>query len=177
MAGQMPVVVVSPRLSWQLLCTKRGECPLGSGCTTLSSAQALISDLPSTGSSPSSSAPFYPVLSLNSQVVLWHPPYSLLLSSNVELQSPTLLLLTVLIHLQRPPFWLQIRYVSLPKQDVPLPPESPPRIVWHRTVAIAWWHQNNIGWQLGEAILIPSLEGPNYSEINFYLWDTLVMSC
>ena len=33
---------------------------------TLSSAQALISDLPSTGSSPSSSAPFYPVLSLNS---------------------------------------------------------------------------------------------------------------
>ena len=66
MARQPPVVVVSPRLSWQLLCTKRGECPLGSGCTTLSSAQALISDLPSTGSSPSSSAPFYPVLSLNS---------------------------------------------------------------------------------------------------------------
>ena len=37
MAGQMPAAVVSPRLSWQLLCTKKkkgGGGPLGSGCMT-----------------------------------------------------------------------------------------------------------------------------------------------
>ena len=39
MAGKMPVVVVSPRLSWQPRCTEKGEVPL----TALFSSGAVVS--------------------------------------------------------------------------------------------------------------------------------------